>query len=295
MSNEELVAAIQAGDTERIGALWEQVAGLCCWKAKQVMTALDLRGSSCGVELDDLMQTGYIALAQAVETYQPEHSAFSTWYVYYLKKAFAELTGFHTKQGRLEPLNTLYMSMDAPVSDETDSADYGAFIPDGKAAAVLEAVEDREYREQLHDTMERMLAAMPDNCREVLRLRYYRDMTLSDCGELLGVGAERVRQMECRGLRFLRRPQNAATLYSFYDFNFYAGTGAGAFSHSGMSVQERYLIVEEERREREAKRRAEKQAKQQNAVDIATQRAEERLAAMTPEEKQRLLAAYGYA
>lgn len=82
---------------------------------------------------------------------------------------------------------------------------------------------------------------------------------------------------------------------SFYDFNFYAGTGSGAFSHSGMSVQERYLVIQEERRTRAEQRRAEKQAKQQNAVDIATQRAEERLAAMTPEEKQMLLAAYGYA
>ena len=53
-------------------------------------------------------------------------------------------------------------------------------------------------------------------------------------------------------------------------------------------------MIQEERRERESKRRAEKQAKQQNAVDIATQRAEERLAAMTPEEKARLLAAYGF-
>lgn len=295
MSNEELVAAIQAGDTERMGELWEQVAGLCCWKAKQVMLALDLRGSSCGVELDDLMQTGYLALVSAVYTYQPEHGAFSTWYVYYLKKAFAELTGFHTKQGRLEPLNTLYLSMDAPVSDETDSADYGAFIPDGKAAAVLEAVEDREYREQLHDTMERMLAAMPDNCREVIRLRYYRDMTLADCGQMMGVTPESVRKMECRGLRFLRRPQNAATLYSFYDFNFYAGTGSGVFSHSGMSVQERYLVIQEERRTRAEQRRAEKQVQGQNVVEIAAQRAEERLAAMTPEEKQRLMASYGYA
>lgn len=136
---------------------------------------------------------------------------------------------------------------------------------------------------------------MPGNCREVIRLRYYRDMTLADCGQMLGVTPESVRKMECCGLRFLRKPKNAATLYSFYDFNFYACTGSGAFSHSGMSVQERYLIVEEERRTRAEQRRAEKQAQGQNAVEIATQRAEERLAAMTPEEKAQLLAAYGYA
>lgn len=51
MSSEELVAVIQAGATERMGELWEQVAGLVKWKANQVMTALDGR---CGVEFDDL-------------------------------------------------------------------------------------------------------------------------------------------------------------------------------------------------------------------------------------------------
>lgn len=291
MSNEELVAAIQAGEDERMGALWEQVERLVKWKANIIMTALDGR---CGVEFDDLYQSGYPALVAAVDSYKPESGAFSTWFMYHLKTAFAEVTGYRTKAGKNEPLNNAF-SLDRPLTDEANSSLFGDFIPDGKAAAVLEAVEDREYREQLHDTMERMLAAMPDNCREVLRLRYYRDMTLAECGQLLGVGAERVRQMECKGLRFLRRPQNAATLYSFYDFNFYAGTGSGSFSHSGMSVQERYLVIQEERRTRAEQRRAEKQAKQQNAVDIATQRAEERLAAMTPEEKQMLLAAYGYA
>lgn len=60
-------------------------------------------------------------------------------------------------------------------------------------------------------------------------------------------------------------------------------------------MQERYLVIHEERRTRAEQRRAEKQAQGQNVVEIAAQRAEERLAAMTPEEKQRLLAAYGYA
>ena len=61
MSNEELAKEIQAGATDRMADLWEQVEGLCCWKAKQVIAALQLRGNPCGVEFDDLYQTGYLA------------------------------------------------------------------------------------------------------------------------------------------------------------------------------------------------------------------------------------------
>ena len=41
MSNEELVAAIQAGE-DRMGELWEQVERLVQWKANRIMTALKL-------------------------------------------------------------------------------------------------------------------------------------------------------------------------------------------------------------------------------------------------------------
>lgn len=55
MSNEELAVEIQNGAPERMGELWEQVAGLVKWKAKRIMTALELRGSMCGVDFDDLV------------------------------------------------------------------------------------------------------------------------------------------------------------------------------------------------------------------------------------------------
>lgn len=56
MSNEELVAVIQAGVPERMGELWDQVERLVSWKASRVMTALNGRG---GVDFDDLYQSGY--------------------------------------------------------------------------------------------------------------------------------------------------------------------------------------------------------------------------------------------
>lgn len=256
MSNkEQLVVVIRNGEPERAEELWEQVEGLVKWKAKRIITALELRGASCGCEFDDLVQCGYLAMVAAVESYDPESGSFPTWLMYYLQKEFAEATGYRTKKGRLEPLNNA-LSMDKPLTDEADSSLFGDFIPDRKASATMEAIEEREYHRQLHDAMEIALGALPENYGEVLRLRYYQDMTLQQCGNVLGVGYERVRQMEYKGIRILRKPKNAACLRSFYDFDFFGSTGISAFLHSGMSVQERYLINEEEQqRKAEARRR----------------------------------------
>ena len=243
MSNEELVAVIQAGAPERMGELWEQVCGLVKWKANHIMTAME-GFPGRGVEFDDLYQSGYPAMVAAVESYDPSAGSFSTWLMYHLKNAFSEAAGYRTKRGRLDPLNNA-LSMDKPLTDEADSSTFGEFIPDLKAAATMEAVEEREYQKQLHDALELALGVVPDECSEVLRLRYYQDMPSNDCGVVLGIDAEKVRRLEDKGIQILRKPKNAACLRSFVDFNFYCCTGMSAFTHTGMSVQERYLAEQE--------------------------------------------------
>ena len=173
-----------------------------------------------------------------------------------------------------------------------------------RASEALEAVEDKIWHEQLCDVLEDLLEDLPEKSRNVLRLRYYQNMTLEECGGVLGVGAERVRQMENKGLRFLRQPKNAACLRPFFDFNFFCYTGMSAFLNSGMSVQERYLIAEEEqqrkaearRQKREQRRREERsQSEYEEIMDRAMQEVQETVARMTPEEKRALLAQYGLA
>lgn len=243
MSNEELVEEIRAGAHERMGELWEQVCGLVKWKANHVMTSME-GFPGCGVEFDDLYQSGYPAMLVAVESFDPAAGSFSTWFMFHLKTAFAEAAGYRTKKGRLDPLNNA-LSMDKPLTDEADSSTFGEFIPDLKAAATMEAIEEQEYQKQLHDALELALGVVPEECSEVLRLRYYRDMSTNDCGKLLGVDSEKVRRMEDKGIQILRRPQNAACLRSFVDYNFYSHTGMTAFTHAGMSIQERYLIEQD--------------------------------------------------
>lgn len=251
MSNEELVAVIQAGAPERMGELWEQVDGLVKWKAKQVVAALCGR---CGVDFDDLYQSGYPALVAAVESYEPERGAFSSWFLYHLKNAFSEATGCRTKSGRNEPLNNS-ISLDTPLSDDSDSDTMMEVVADPNGQRPTQSVEEAIFHQQLRDALDASLSAIPEQSAEILRLRYYHGLTLAEVGDIRGTGVERIRQMESKALRQIRKPSIACHLRPFYDFDFYCGTGLGAYQHTGMSIQERYLMIDEERREREERRR----------------------------------------
>lgn len=299
MSNEELVAEIQAGSMELMGQLWDQVAGLIKWKAKRIMTVLE----GCpgrGVEFEDLCQSGYLAMVAAVDTYDPAAGGtFSTWLMYHLKTAFAEATGYRTQKGRQEPLNN-YLSLDTPLTDDADSDDLMDVIADPAGLQWRESLEESMWRKQLQEAVGSALSTVPEQYREILRLRYWEDMTLEDVGDLRGISKERVRQMENKGIRILRQPKTASQLYTFCDFDFYGGTGLGAFRYGGMSVQERYLVVEEERKERQSSRhRKDRENEIRNSVtammESITAETEARVAAMTPEEKERLLKLYGLA
>ena len=305
MSNEELVAEIQAGAVELMGQLWEQVEGLVKWKAKRIMTALE----GCpgrGVEFEDLYQSGYLAMVAAVNTYDPATGgAFSTWLMYHLKTAFAEATGYRTQKGRQEPLNN-YLSLDTPLSDEADSDDLMDVVADPAGLQWRESLEESMWRKQLQEALEMALARIPEKYADVLRLRHYQDMTLDDIGEQRGVSKERIRQMENKGIRLLRQPRNACHLRPFYDFDFYCHTSLSAFNQTGMSIQERYLVIEEERKEREAKERKRRDNEWQRRVEESqrwiteyqarrAQEIEDAVSQMTPEEKRVLLEKYGYA
>ncbi len=303
MSNEELVAEIQAGSVDLTGQLWEQVEGLVKWKAKRIMTVLE----GCpgrGIEFEDLCQSGYLAMVAAVESYDPAAgAAFSTWFMSYLKTAFAEATGYRTLKGRKEPLNNS-LSLDTPLTDDADSDELMDVIADPSGQNGLESAEAAIYREQLHDAVENALSAIPEQYADVLRLRYFDGLTLERAGEVRGVGKERIRAMENKGIRLLRKTETACYLRPFYDFDFYCGVGFGAFQSSGMSIQERYLILEEERQERAQQRHQERESKRQkekthseiqDTMERISRYAEEKVSRMSPEEKERLLKLYGLA
>lgn len=300
MLNEELAALIKAGETERIPELWAQTERLVKWKATRIMTALELRGNPCGVTFDDLYQSGFIALVEAVHYYNPDDgAAFSTCLMNRLKTVFAELTGYRTKTGRNEPLNNCF-SLDKTVDDESDGTTFGDFAPDPAATAQFQNVEEKLWHKQLQEAMEAALLALPDNQRQVLQMLYWQEKTLQEAAEVYGVSYERIRQIESKALRVLRQPKNACSLLPFYQCDFYAHTGLTAFQQSGMSAPERYVITMEERQARTEQRRKEQETKKfkKQCAEMMAQidrEVREQVARMTPEEKWALLERYGCA
>ena len=215
MSSEEMVAAIQSGRRELMGDLWEQVRLFVIKQARRV----PLEGRA-DVELDDLIQSGYLAMVDAVADYKPEMGGFLTVLKYRLLTRFAEATRYRSQRQQRETYAGA-LSLDAAVSDEGRSATLGDFQEDPAAADALEAVEDRIFRAQLREAVADVLGDLPKEQRELLRLRFWEGRTLLELAEDRGVAVESVRQKERKAIRELRKPKNAGRLAHFYDFNYY--------------------------------------------------------------------------
>lgn len=239
MSNEEIVAAIQNGNNSLMLQLWENVAKLAKKFAYKLYTALEGRRS---LTLDDLMQTAYIALCDAVVTYKPDLAAFSTWYVVYLRKHFMEAAGFHGKSKINDPINHA-SSLDQPIIDGEDIT-LGDSIEDPRADDTMRSVEDRIWLDQLREVLGEMLLELPEKQADILYRRFWREQTYTEIGNDIGIAGQNVRVNEWRGLINLRSPNNLQRLKSFHEFDCYNGTGMGTYKRTGMSVQERYMIYQ---------------------------------------------------
>lgn len=235
----ELAIRVKAGEKELLPALWDMLVDLVKWKAQRVITALGDAGKI--VEFDDLVNSGYLALNAAVESYNPEKNpAFVPWFLLHLKNAFAEATGYRTRWGRLDPLRNA-ASLSMPIGETDDGAELGDLIADPAAGESVECVENSVWREQLREAISAAMAELPPDEAETLHSRYWDGLTLEQIAEKRGIWPTTVQVTEKRAIRRIRRRQ-WQKLAHFYYFDFYQSTGQQAFSQTGMSVQERYVL-----------------------------------------------------
>ena len=98
------------------------------------------------------------------------------------------------------------VSLETPVGEDEDNV-LGDFIEDTHAMAPVDAVMSLNLREQTRHA----LAALTPREEQVLRLRFGvgepTDYTLEEVGQRFAVTRERIRQIEAKALRKLRRPQ----------------------------------------------------------------------------------------
>lgn len=113
MNNEELAAAIQAGERDKLMELWSGVRGYAWQQATRWNTAFQ---GTRGVTHEDLMQTAFLTLLDALKGYDPASGSFITWYAMRLKGAFSDAYGVRTRRDKLDPLQSAY-SLDAPLTN----------------------------------------------------------------------------------------------------------------------------------------------------------------------------------
>ena len=241
MGNEELVALIQGGERDRLSELWEQVERFVALQARRRVL---FSGGLGGVEVDDLYQSGYIALVAAADSYDPAAGcSFIGWLALALKTAFADAGGYRSCKQARDPLHRAG-SLDAPISEDSDTA-IGDLIADPGAAQDFESAEDRLYLEQLHNALEKALDELPDQQSDAIRRHFYQNRSLEEIAAAEGISGEAVRQRQEKGLRALRQQRD---LQQFVEDRtpYYLRVGVSEFKRTGESAVERIVFRREQ-------------------------------------------------
>ena len=107
------------------------------------------------------------------------------------------------------------ISLETPVGDEEDSH-LGDFIEDKNAVQPI----DSAILGSLRESTTHVLLQLTPREEHVLRMRFgikVNDHTLEEVGQRFSVTRERIRQIEAKALRKLKRPQRSKALRSFLD------------------------------------------------------------------------------
>ena len=108
--------------------------------------------------------------------------------------------------------------MDCPVIAEEDDTSLGNLIPDANALVESDVI-DKDLKEYLNRVFEENLT---EKEADVLRKRFglndgEKEMTLEDIGQEYGLTRERIRQIESKTLRKLRKKDNKIGLRNYLD------------------------------------------------------------------------------
>ena len=282
MTNEELVALIQAGDhvQDNMGLLYQQ--------NRRFITGIALPFSS-SVELDDLMQEAYFGLEKAVSKYDPTLGyAFLTYAENHIRLSIQR---YCQNCGRLKrvPVHVLEQiskyqkfrsDFQAVVGDEPTDEEYCFYLGienrrlkelrtymTGSETASLEGIvpgtedftladviaDDFNLEESVCDTLADEQAkttiwgAVSDlggNASEVVQGYYKNGETLQGISDRLEVSIERVRQIKNRAISNLRRNRKLKEAAEVYGYGCAQAYhwGLGHFKNTGTSATE-YLAL----------------------------------------------------
>lgn len=106
-------------------------------------------------------------------------------------------------------------SLDTPIGGEDEEVTIGSFIAD---TDIIDPLDNCE-RQDLHNTLEKVLSTLSEREANILRLRFGLNgnipMTLEEVGQKYGITKERVRQIEIKALQKMRNPVRSNQLKDY--------------------------------------------------------------------------------
>lgn len=255
MTNEQLVARIQAGEdeAENMLKLWQQTQGFIAKMAIRYQAY---------AELDDLKQEGYFGLCEAVRYYQVcREASFIHYAAFWIRQAMQRYVDNCSGNIRI-PVSAREWLRKYDKTMEEYRKYYGDWPPEsalctllGISLEKLHTIQKNAEMRQIQslsepiageddrtigdtvpgdedmesniidcldkEAMKRELwiavDQLPENLPSVIRHRYLYGMTLKEVGQSMGIDIEKVRQIEAKAIRILRMPGKCKRFRGYYE------------------------------------------------------------------------------
>lgn len=246
METEDIVVQIQNGHFELLEELWNREHKLIGLWANKFYSQYAWDGvDPSGYEKEDLKQTGYFALVDAVEHFDPSKGKFNAILFWYVKHAFQDAIG--AAHRRKPDLLNLCESLNVPIdSDDPDGTTKLDMVADNRN--YIEAVEERIYHDELHQALESALDLLPDVQSNVIKDEFYNGKTVTQISQEQGQSISAVCNQRNAGFRKIRTSHARKSLEQFLDdrINYYAGCSVDQFNitHSSATEKNAFRLIE---------------------------------------------------
>ena len=174
------------------------------------MVAVAKKYMGRGARLDDLIQEGNLGLLRAIHHFDPERgnrfATYAVWWIRAYMTRYLVTNRFQVRGGRKDRGFAGDLSLEVLVGDEDGSATHLDQLTDkglGPEGVCLSQDHDARVRLALGQVKKRLGELGWDIVQQ--RLSQSDPSTLAEIGLRHGVSRERVRQIEVRTKRFLRR------------------------------------------------------------------------------------------
>lgn len=217
------------GNTEAAAELWEAVQKFVYLSAHRYK-----RGTGINAEADELINQAFLYLQKAAASWDEMRGGFLSWYAYYIKKAFREVSGRGSR--KIDPMEN-YISLDSPIGADADGQTLADTIP--AAVDYLTEAEERQNGRELRRALDDALRRVPVQRARRIDMHYFGGMSYAQINAVCG--DKMAYQYIRRGLRDMR--QDAELRRKLDGLTpFYLQVGIESFRNTRESAVERIVF-----------------------------------------------------